>query len=187
MCFLPGGIGRCTLGLAYTHGFIFSELPEKPANLPHLRTHWTRSVFHWYDYLAAIYVPSLGTTYIILWVDALTNFIHQALQDSQKAILALQFSWVAQSYSTLCDPMDRSMPGLPVHHKLLEFTQTHVHWVGDAIQSSNPLSFPSPPTFNFSQHQSLLKWNSYLHQVAKVFEFQLQHQSFQWTLGTSLL
>ena len=66
MCFLPGGIGRCTLGLAYTHGFIFSELPEKPANLPHLRTHWTRSVFHWYDYLAAIYVPSLGTTYIIL-------------------------------------------------------------------------------------------------------------------------
>ena len=101
MCFLPGGIGRYTLGLAYTHGFIFSELPEKPANLPYLRTHWTRSVFHWYDYLAAIYVPSLGTTYIILWVDALTNFIQQALQDSQKAILALQFSWVAQSYLTL--------------------------------------------------------------------------------------
>ena len=64
---------RCTLGLAFTHGFTFSEPPEKPANLPHLRTHWIRSVFHWYGYLAAIFVPSLGTTDIMLRVDALTT------------------------------------------------------------------------------------------------------------------
>ena len=85
----PGWIGRCTLGLAFTHGFIFSELPEKPANLPHLKTQWTRSVFYWYDYLAAAFVPSLGTTDVMLRVDALTNFTQQTLQDSQKAISAL--------------------------------------------------------------------------------------------------
>ena len=85
----PGWIGRCTLGLAFTHGFIFSELPGKPANLPHLKTRWARSVFHWYDYLAAVFVPSLGTTDVMLQVDALTNFTQQALQDSQKAISAL--------------------------------------------------------------------------------------------------
>ena len=70
--------------------------------------------------------------------------------------------------------------GLLVHHQLLEFTQTHVHWVGDAIQSSHPLSSPSPYAFNLSQHQGLFKWLSSSHQVAKVLEFQLQHQSFQW-------
>ena len=77
--------------------------------------------------------------------------------------------------------MDCSMPGLPVHHQLPEFTQTHVHWVSDAIQPSHPLSSPSPPAFNLSQHQGLFKWDSSSHQVAKVLEFQLQHQSFQWT------
>ena len=71
----------------------------------------------------------------------------------------------------LCDPMDCSMPGFPVHHPLLEFTQTHVLWVGDAIQSSQPLSSPSPPTFNLSQHQGLFQWVSSSHQVAKVLEF----------------
>ena len=64
-----------------------------------------------------------------------------------------QLSSVAQSYLTLCDPMDCSTPGLPVHHQLPELTQTHVHRVGDAIQPSHPLSFPSPPAFNLSQHQ----------------------------------
>ena len=72
-------LGRCTLGLAFTHGFIFAELPEKPANLPHLKTWWARPVFHWYDYLAAVFVPSLGTTDVMLQVDALTNFTQQAL------------------------------------------------------------------------------------------------------------
>ena len=77
-------------------------------------------------------------------------------------------------------PMNRSTPGLPVHQQLPEFTQTHVHWVGDAIQSSNPLLSPSPPTFNLSQHQCLFKWVSSSHQVVKEMQFQLQHQSFQW-------
>ena len=77
--------------------------------------------------------------------------------------------------------MNLSTPGLPVHHQLLEFTQTHVHCVGDAIQPSHPLSSPSPPALNLSQHQGLFKWVSSSHQVAKVLEFQLQHQSFQWT------
>ena len=65
---------ECTLGLVFTNGFIFSEVPEMPAILPHLRTHWTRSAFHWYDYLAAIFVPSLGATDVMLQVDALTNY-----------------------------------------------------------------------------------------------------------------
>ena len=89
-----------------------------------------------------------------------------------------QFSSVTQSCPTLCDPMDCSMPGLPVHHQLLEFTQTHVHWVGDAIQPSHPLSSPSPLASNLSQHQGLFKWVSSLNQMAKVLEFQLQHQAY---------
>ena len=88
-----------------------------------------------------------------------------------KAIRQVQFSSVAQSCPTLCGPMKRSMPGLPVHHQLLESTQTHVHWVGDAIQSSHPLLSPSPPVLNLSQHHGLFKWVSCLHQVAKVLEF----------------
>ena len=91
----------------------------------------------------------------------------------------LQFSSVAQLCPTLWDPMNRTMPGLPAHHHLPEFTQTHVHWVGDAIQPPHPLSSPSPPALNLSQHQGLLKWVSSSHQVAKELEFQLQHQSFQ--------
>ena len=83
--------------------------------------------------------------------------------------------------------MDGSTPGLPVHHQLPEFTQTHFHWVGDAIQPSHPLLFPSPPTLNPYQHQGLFKWVSSSHEVAKVLEFQLQHQSFQWTPRTDLL
>ena len=99
----------------------------------------------------------------------------------------LPISSVAQSCLTLCDPMNCSTLGLPVRHKLPEFTQTHAHWVGDAIQPSHPLSSPSPPALNLSQHQGLLKWVSSSHEVAKVLEFQLQHQSFQWTTRTDLL
>ena len=85
MWLLPDWIGRCNLGLTFTRGFIFSELPEKPTNLLYLKTHWERSVFHWYDYLAAIF-PSLGSTDVMLQVDALTKFTQQGLQDCQKAI-----------------------------------------------------------------------------------------------------
>ena len=96
-------------------------------------------------------------------------------------LTSFQFSSVAQSCPTLFDPMNHSTPGLPVHHQLPEFTQTHVHWVGDAIQPSRHLLPPSPPALNLSQHQGLFKWVSSSHQVAKVLEFQLQHESFQWT------
>ena len=97
------------------------------------------------------------------------------------------FSSVAQSCPTLCDPMNRSTPGLPVHHQLPEFTQIHVHWVSDAIQPSHPLSSPSPAPFSFSQHWGLFQWISSFHQVAKALEFQLQHQSFQWIFMTDFL
>ena len=99
----------------------------------------------------------------------------------------VQFSSVAQLCPTLYDPMDCSTPDLPVHHQLPEFTQTHVHWVSDAIQPSHPLLSPSPPAFNLPQHQGLFQWVSSSHQVAKVLEFQLQHQSFQWTPRTDFL
>ena len=80
--------------------------------------------------------------------------------------ISVQLSSVTQSCPTLCDPMNCSTPGLPVHHQLPEFTQTHVHWVGDAIQPSHPLSSPSPPALNLSQHQALFKRVSSSHQVA---------------------
>ena len=97
-----------------------------------------------------------------------------------------QFSSIIQSCPTLCDPMDCSTPGFPVHHQYLELAQTHVHRAGDTIQPPHPLSSRSP-AFNLSQHQGLVQWVSSLHQVAKVLEFQLQHQSFQWIFRTNFL
>ena len=99
------------------------------------------------------------------------------------AFCIIQFSSVTQSCLALCDPMNHSTLGFPVHHQLLEFTQTHVHRVGDAIQPSYPLSSSSPPAPNPSQHQGLFQWVNSSHEVAKVLEFQLQHQIFQWTSG----
>ena len=96
----------------------------------------------------------------------------------------IQFSSVSQSCLSLCDLMDCITPGLPVHHQLPELAQTHVHWVGDAIQPFHPLSSPSPPAFNLSEHLGVFKWVSSSHQVAKLLEFQLQHQSFQWIFKT---
>ena len=98
----------------------------------------------------------------------------------------VQFSSVAQLCPTLHDPMNRSMPGLPVHRLFPEFTQTYVHRVGDAIQPSHPLLSPSPAP-NPSKHQGLFQWVNSSHEVAKVLEFQLQHRSFQWTPRTDLL
>ena len=100
-----------------------------------------------------------------------------------KTIKAFQFSSVAQSCPTLCNHMNRSTPGLPVYHQLLEFTQTHVHWVSDAIQPSHPLSSPSPPALNLPQPQGLFQWVSSSHEVAKVLELQFLHQPLQWTTG----
>jgi len=87
-------------------------------------------------------------------------------------VTSVQFSSVAQSCPTLCDPMNHSTPGLPVHHQLPEFTQTHIHRVSDAIQPSHPLSSPSPPAPNPSQHQSLFQWVNSSHEVAKALESQ---------------
>ena len=102
-----------------------------------------------------------------------------------KLNLTVILSWIQFSCSVVSDslrPMDWSRPDFfPVHHQIPEFIQTHVHWVGDAIQPSHPLSSLSPPAFSLSQHQSLFKWISYSHQVAQVLEFQLQHQSLPMT------
>ena len=97
------------------------------------------------------------------------------------------FSSVAQSCPTLCDPMNHSTPGLPVHHQLPEFTQTHIHRVSDAIQPSHPWSSPSSPAPNPSQHQSLFQRVNSSHEVAKVLEFQLQHHSLQRNPRVDLL
>ena len=98
-----------------------------------------------------------------------------------------QFSSIIQSCPTLCNSMDCSTPGFPVHHQLLEFTQTHVHWVGDAMQPSYSLSSLSPPIFNPSWHQGLFQWVGSSHQVAKILAFQLYYQSFQWIFRTDFL
>jgi len=92
----------------------------------------------------------------------------------------------AQSCLTL-QSHESKHAGLSVHHQLWETTQTHVHWVGDAIQPSHALSSSSPPALNLCQNQGLFQWVSSSHQVDKVLEFQLQHQSFQWTPRTDLL
>ena len=94
---------------------------------------------------------------------------------------------VAQSRQNLCDPMDCNVPGFPVLHHLLEFVQTHVHWVSDAIQPSYSLSSPSLPAFNHSQHRGLFQWVSSSNQVTTVLELQLQHQSFQSIFRTDFL
>ena len=102
-----------------------------------------------------------------------------------QAVLFIQpYISVAKWCLTLCNPMDCSIPGFPVLHYLPEFAQTHVHWVGDAIQPSHPLLLPSP-ALNLAQHLGLFQWVSSSHQVTKVLE--LQHQSFQWIFRTDFL
>ena len=100
---------------------------------------------------------------------------------------SVQFSSVIQSCPTLYDPIDCRMPRFPVYHQLPELAQTHVHRVGDTIPPSHPLTSPSPPTFNLSKCQGLFQWVGSSYQGAKVLEFQLQHQSFQWIFMTDFL
>ena len=112
--------------------------------------------------------------YSTIWLVVLVGYLGSLRRKKIfKGWHSVQFSSVAQSCPTLCDPMNHSMPGLPVHHQLPEFTQTHAHRVSDAIQPSHPLSSPSPPAPNPSQHQSLFQWVNSLHEVAKVLEFQI--------------
>ena len=94
-------------------------------------------------------------------------------------ISSIQFSSFAQSFPTLCNPMDHSTPVFSVQHQSPEPAQTHVHRISDVIQPSHPLSSPSPPAFNLAQHQGFFQRVNSLQQVAKVLEFQLQHKSFQ--------
>ena len=129
-----------------------------------------------FNLLCSTFSPISLMKLVLQWSLNLIHLTHETVQ----------FSSVAQPCSTLCNSMNHSTPGLPVHHQLPEFTQAHIHRVGDAIQSSHPLSFPSPPAPNPSQHQGLFQWVNSSHEVAKVLEFQLQHQSFQWTPRTDL-
>ena len=116
---------------------------------------------------------SLNYPWIILSLTELFSRWNFCLLQLNETLVSVQFSLVAQSCPTLCDPVNCSTPGLPVHHKLPEFTQTHVHRVSDAIQPSHPLSSPFSPAPNPSQHQSLFQWVNSSHEVAKVLEFQL--------------
>ena len=127
----------------------------------------------------------------ILWIIKKAKFpgkknIYFCFIDYPKAFDCGHFSSVSQSCPSLCNSMCHIMPGLPFHHQFPEFTQTHVYWVGDAIQPSHPLSSPSP-ALKLSQHQGLFTRVSSSYQVVKVLEFQLQYQSFQWTSRTGLL
>ena len=129
------------------------------------------------DWQGTICICEMGYVYVHMCVSAYDTLI--VFKDT--------FSSVTQSCLTLRDPMDHSTPVFPVHHQLPEPAENHVHWVSDATQPSHPLSSPSPPAFNLSQHQSLFQWVSSSHQVAKVLEIQLQHQSFQWIFKTDFL
>ena len=145
------------------------------------KTHWsivdlTFAVQQWHIY---IYVHFFIFFSIMAHHRRLNLIPCERQKDLICIYVSFQFSSVAQSCPTFCNPTDCSMPGLRIHHQLLEFTQTHVHWVGDTIQPSHPVLSPSPPAFNLCQHQGLFQWVSSSHQVAKVLELQLQHQSFQ--------
>ena len=118
------------------------------------------------------------------YISCISQGAVQNYSDSKKIICCCS---VTQSCLTLGDPMDCNAPGFLVLHHLPQFVQSHVHWIGDAIQPSHPLSSPSPPAFDLSQHQGLFQWVSSLHQVAKVLEIQLHHQSFQWIFRTDFL
>ena len=150
------------------------------------------SIGRWMDKKAAVHTYN-GTllshkkeqtgSFAEMWMD-LESVIQREIREKQilfinvymwneKKMVSDQISWVAQSCPTTCDPMNCSTPGLPVQHQLPEFTETHVHWVSDALQPSHPLSSPSPLSPNPSQHQSLSQWVNSSHEVAKVLEFQL--------------
>ena len=131
-------------------------------------------MFDYSQYAKRLQLTIQAPCLLLLGLQALTASTAppEAGGDVRGGDIESQFSSVAQSRPTLCEPMDCSTPGLPVHHQLLELAQTHVHHIGDAIQTSI-LLFPSPPALNRSQHQGLFQWVSSSHQVAKVLEFQL--------------
>ena len=149
---------------AYTHRFqinITNVLPSHRGSLLWFcRLFWFPVITH-----KAPAISEKSMTVVVLLVPPILILL--------VLVVSVQFSSVTQSCLTDCDPMNRSTPGLPLHHQLPEFTQTHVHRVRDAIQPSHPWSSPSPPAPNPSQHQSLFQWVNSSHEVAKVLEFQL--------------
>ena len=160
---------------------------------PHQLLNWQTLLFWWLHFntwTLSPRVPSVPRKSVNLFQwrhfpTLTTPEISQMLvPTSLRKLMMLWFSSVTQSCPTLCDPMDCSMPGFPVHYQLLKLAQAHVHRVSDATQPSHPLSSPSPPAFNLSQHQDLFQWVSSSHQVARVLELQLKHQSFQWISRT---
>ena len=124
----------------------------------------------WIQFIFLKLCLNLFFSWRIIALQCCVGFCHVTTQIRHGSV---QLSSVTQLCPTLCDSMNCSMPGLPVHHQLLEFTQTQVHRVSDAIQPSHPLSSPSPPIPDSSQHQSLFQWVNSSHEVAKVREFQL--------------
>ena len=142
----------------------------------------------WYRYSGKQLKISYKTIYSIIIWPRNYNLGHLCQRNENVGSLTnpFQFSSVTQKCPTL-RPQELQYGSLPVHHQLPESTQTHVHQVGDAIHPSHPLSSPSPPAPNLSHHQGLFQWVNSLHKVAKVLEFQLEHQSFQWTPQTDLL
>ena len=142
----------------------------------------TTSLFSMSMILFPISVIGSFVSYFILhiWVSFSSVFLYLTYLTYYSSVHMLSL--------TFCNPMDYSTPaGFPVYHQLPKLVQIHVHQVSDAIQPSHPLSSPSPPTFNLSQHQGLFWWVSSSHQVAKVLEFHLQHQSFQWIFKADFL
>ena len=136
-------------------------LPQQWCHL-HIWCYW---YFSWQSWFQLVLHPARHFTWCTMHRSEISRVTIYSLD--------VQFSSVAQSCPTLCDPMNHSTPGFPVHHQLLEFTQTHVHRVGDAIQPSHLLSSPSPPAPNPSQNQGVFQWVNSSHEVAKVLEFQL--------------
>ena len=141
--------------------FLFSHFKIMCMNFSTIKIKWKKSFSVYNFFLPSISLSSHFPQISIFWTSC---WLFTSL---------VQFSSVAQSCPTLCNPMNGSTPGLPLHHQLPEFTQTQVHRVCDAIQPSHPLSSPSPPAPNPSQHQSLFQWVNSSHEVAKVLEFQL--------------
>ena len=133
-------------------------------------------------------LPNLGSNITSMKATLIISFHSRNHTLNLLCLNSLQFSSVqSQRCLNLYETMNCSTPAFPVNHQLPEFAQTYVYWVSEASQPSHYLLSPSPPTFNLSQHQGLFKWVSSLHQVVKVLEFQLQHQSFQWMLRTDFL
>ena len=160
----------------------------KIENTKHWEGYRAINTHHWWDCKPIKPVWSIARHYFSQHTDAYNlaiPILYAHIHQKHVPKLFCCCCSVIQSCLTLCNPMDCSMPSFPVLHYLPEFAQTHNHWVNDAIQPSHPLSPPSPPAFNLSQHQGLFQRVASSHQVAKVLELQLQ--SFQWIFSVDFL